>query len=1073
MKDTSDSAIEDAPHSGAAATAQKALLEGFASRLFPHPARISNLQGSGMALFLSLLKAPFIMVEASEDEAERLHRDMLFFRGLFPVSGAPRPEVLYLPAGNSPAAHGQRALVGLELATGPPASVVTSAEALNAGLWPPEELEKAVVQLRLKMEKDRTLLASDLHRAGYMAAPLVTAQGQYSLRQWLLDIFPSTADHPIRVEFFGDTVESIRLFSIESQRSLSPVQEFTVFPASGPDTGQGIAAFTGGLDVFASEEAAPEAAPETAHEMLEPSCVLSRFAISGGGMDSGLLNISGLGVLPDERKDVTGLVPALKVLAREHRVVLVSSSEGQAERLKDILMDGDTVAPVLGRGEVLSFEGRMCITVGKLSAGFFMPGLIILTEAEIFRKPKFRAIKKSSVSGLLSSLEDLAQGDLVVHRDHGVGRFSGISRQSIEGHECDLLCLDYNGGRLYLPLDSIALVHKYRTSEGVTPQLDTLGGKAWKKTREKVRKKIRVMADRLLKLYAVRDSVTRAPFSPDTLLHQEFDSFFLYEETPDQARSTHEIKQDMEAQKPMDRLLCGDVGYGKTEVAMKAAFKAVYDSKQVAVVVPTTLLCEQHVRTFKNRFSAFPVKVDSLSRFKSKKQQDAAVKAVEGGETDILIGTHALIKRRIKFPNLGLLIVDEEHRFGVAQKERLKEFKKGVDVLAMTATPIPRTLQMAISGIRSMSTIETPPEERLAVRTMVSTFNLELIKEAVSKEARRGGQVFFVHNRIKDIDDMAQSLRRLLPELRYAVAHGQMPEGRLEKIMLSFLNGEVDVLVSTAIISSGLDIPSANTIIVNMADRMGMADLYQLRGRVGRSSRRAYAFFLVPGWDIITEEARQRLHALQELSYLGAGFRLAMKDLEIRGAGNLLGAEQSGNINAVGFDLYIEMLESAVSELKGEPVRDEAEASVDLTLDAFIPESYIEDMMLRLTAYRKVAAAREPKDLESAAAEMRDRFGRPPEEFLSLLKVMALKLACMRLRVAELHQIGATLKFTFIEEADVPMEKILKACGRRVKFVKDGFKLALGSSDAYKEAAECLEAMAPDHKVRPDLEDIL
>jgi transcription-repair coupling factor (superfamily II helicase) len=502
----------------------------------------------------------------------------------------------------------------------------------------------------------------------------------------------------------------------------------------------------------------------------------------------------------------------------------------------------------------------------------------------------------------------------------------------------------------------------------------------------------------------------------------------------------------MESERPMDRLICGDVGYGKTEVAMRAAFKAVYDGMQVAVLVPTTILCEQHYRTFRMRFSAFPVKIDYLSRFKSKKDQQDTIRALSRGDMDVIIGTHGLLREDIHFYKLGLLIIDEEHRFGVRQKERIKDLKRGVDVLTLTATPIPRTLHMALSDIREMSVIETPPEERLAVKSIVSVFDEELIKDAIARELKRGGQIFFVHNRIKDIYKLTEYLMRLFPSTKIFVAHGQMPEKELEEIMLKFYVGEIDVLVATAIIGSGLDIPTANTIIINKANMMGLAELYQLRGRVGRSNVRAYAYFLIPGEDIITEEARKRLQAIQEMSYLGAGLRLAMKDLEIRGAGNLLGAEQSGHIHAIGLDLYLEMLEKAVAELKGLKIEEEFEPSISLRVNAFIPDEYIDDITLRLSLYRRIALARTEEALKAIEYEIYDRFGKPPTVVKNLLNIMNLKIMARELLISRIQETQGRVQVLFSPDTKIEPKDIFelrKKANGRIKFLPEGFELDL------------------------------
>jgi transcription-repair coupling factor (superfamily II helicase) len=576
--------------------------------------------------------------------------------------------------------------------------------------------------------------------------------------------------------------------------------------------------------------------------------------------------------------------------------------------------------------------------------------------------------------------------------------------------------------------------------------VDKLGGKTWEKKKERARKIVHEIAEKLMALYAGRKVVRGYTFSADTELHREFDSFFPYEETPDQMTAIADIKRDMESDKPMDRLLCGDVGYGKTEVAMRAAFKAVYDNRQVAVLVPTTILAEQHFRNFRERFSAFPVRVDHVSRFRSGREINATVKALAAGEVDIVIGTHAILSKKLAFSSLGLLIVDEEHKFGVSQKERIKELAKNIDVLNMTATPIPRTLHMALSGIRDISVIETPPEERLAVKTTVAVADDTLLRHAISRELERNGQVFFVHNRISDIYRVGQRIQMLVPMARLAVAHGQMPEKELEDIMHRFVEDQVDVLVSTSIIGSGLDIPRANTIIVDRADKMGLADLYQLRGRVGRGNLRGYGFFLIPGETLMSEEATKRLQALQEMSYLGAGFRLALKDLEIRGAGNIFGAEQSGHIHEIGFDLYIEMLEKAVAELKGEEAREEIQPAIDLTISAYIPEAYIEDVMIRMGLYRRISSFKADNEIDDFSSEMRDRFGTMPREMKNLLDVMRLMLRAKELAVLKIQTVQDRVRVVFSPETPVQPEQMFELQQTRkgrMKFLPDGFEIMM------------------------------
>ncbi len=1013
---------------------------------------VYNLSGSSAALFLSLQREPFIAVEQTEDKALKLYEDMRFFLEL---EDRPSGRVFFLPDPNAPESSGRRAEVVRCVRPGD--SVVASVSGKNSALWLPGDLERDCLSLAIGQEMERDRIEKGLRSLGYRRVSVVMEEGEYSAKGWLMDIFPAASELPVRLEFFGDEIEQMRPFDVGSQRSLSRIDSLLVMPAAEPSSGVSLASIVKGrsflLDV-----------PED--ERADDSIFLSRFDIKDEGHNAGLLSIRGLGVYPDERKSLNELAGALKALSRDARITIVASSEGQTERVKEILFEGGIVAPVVDKKDVLGYEGGVAITKGRLSSGLYLPGFLLLTEREIFgERPAYRAMKKSKVSELLTSMDDIVPGDFVVHKDHGIGRFTGIRKEVFGDFESDLIVLDYAGGdRLYIPLYNIDKIKKYRAEEEALPLLDRLGGKTWQRKRERVKKAVREMAERLLKLYAERTVADSFSFSPDIELHREFYDFFPYEETPDQIRAFEEISRDMEAERPMDRLLCGDVGYGKTEVAMRAAFKAVYDGKQVAVLVPTTILCEQHYLTFKSRFSAFPVKIDYLSRFKPKRERDLTLKAVAKGKVDIVIGTHGLLGKKVSFVNLGLLIIDEEHRFGVGQKERIKELKRGIDVLSMTATPIPRTLHMALSGIRGMSVIETPPEERLAVRSVVSVFGEDLVREAIERELQRGGQVLFVHNSVFDIERVSERLKRLVPQARFGTAHGQMAERRLEEVMLKFIEGEIDVLVSTTIIGSGIDIPTANTIIIDRADKIGLSDLYQLRGRVGRSNIRAYAYFLIPGKDIVGEEAKKRLQAISEMSFLGAGFRLAMRDLEMRGAGNLLGPEQSGHIHAVGFEMYVEMLEKAVAELKGEEVREEAEPSINLKVSALIPDYYIEDMTLRLSMYRRIANAKEVEGLEDIEAEMADRFGALPEEARRLLEIMKLKLMARRLSIINISETDRRIRFTFSESAPAAPEKILELqkTFRGIRFHKDGFEMnlsGLARDDAHREVHRALSSL--------------
>jgi len=711
-----------------------------------------------------------------------------------------------------------------------------------------------------------------------------------------------------------------------------------------------------------------------------------------------------------------------KGLAGGDRVCLVMRTRGKRDRLTEILREYDLVPrreeeldpALLTAGDFPGDGPSLHVLDGRLSRGFRHKdaGLVFITDDEIFGAAAVGERKREKRRGaarFTTDFRDLSPGDLIVHVDHGIGRFKALKTMEREGTQ-DFMVLEYRGGdTLMVPLERMDLVQKYSGMEEGAPQLDRLGGTTWAKTKARIKKSMQDMARELINLYAARALVRGYAFSPDTEWQREFEESFEFVETPDQRTSIDELKDDMERPKPMDRLLCGDVGYGKTEVAMRAAFKAVMDGKQVAILSPTTVLAYQHHKTFSERLAAFPVKVDLMSRFRSTAQQKETLKAMAAGEVDVVVGTHRLLSTDIQFRDLGLLVVDEEQRFGVAHKEKLKRLRKRVDVLTMTATPIPRTLHMSLVGVRDMSVIETPPRNRLSVHTNVVPFRGELVASAIRKELGRGGQVFFVHNRVASIHSMAQYVRRLVPEAEVAVAHGQMSEGPLEQVMLGFMNGETNVLVTTAIIENGLDIPRVNTIIVNRADRFGLSQLYQLRGRVGRSDRRAFAYLLVPTKQGLTPIARKRLAALKEFSDLGAGFRIAALDLELRGAGNLLGREQHGQVTAIGFELYTRMLRQAVAELKGETIPGATQATINLGVDTHIPHDYIPEATIRLSLHKRLASVADEVQLEDLLGEIEDRFGAAPEPLAGLIELARLRLRAEQLGIESVESEGRTL----------------------------------------------------------------
>ncbi len=772
---------------------------------------------------------------------------------------------------------------------------------------------------------------------------------------------------------------------------------------------------------------------------LRPRIFLDEFSQTGPeGEDSHIA--FRVGTVPAYRGRLAELARDLEGWRRQgRRIHLVCRSEAQGRRLQEVLREHEIVASLR---ETVASPGGIAILSGELSGGFHLDqaGLTYITEAEIFGPrhiPRRRARPKEASP--FSSFEDLAFGDFVVHEDHGIGRYKGLRQLDVGGMEGDYLLITYaDNAKLYVPTNTLQQVHRYLGADGEPPALDRLGGTSWARAKERVKASIREMAQELLTLYAARQVISGYASPPDTTWQREFEAGFPYEETPGQLQAIADVKADMERDRPMDRLICGDVGYGKTEVAMRAAFKAVMGGKQVAVLVPTTVLALQHLQTFSERFNCFPIKVEMLSRFRSRKEQAEVLRGLRDGVVDIVIGTHRLLQKDVRFRDLGLLVVDEEHRFGVAAKERLKQLKRQVDVLTLTATPIPRTLHMSMLGVRDVSTIETPPEDRLSIKTNVARFDQALIQEAIEQELDRGGQVFFVHNRVESIQSMANLIKRLVPRARLAVAHGELPEERLERIMYDFYTGKSDVLLCTTIIESGLDVGNANTIIIDRADALGLAQLYQLRGRVGRDRRLAYAYLLVPEDAALSEVARKRLQVIAELTELGSGFKVAARDLEIRGAGNLLGPEQHGQIAAVGFDLYCRLIESTVRELKGEVAAESVEPSVRLEAEGYLPEAYVEDSHVRLQLYKRLAALSAAEEVSAFREELVDRFGELPPQAERVLAAVSLRILSRTLAIRELDARGETIRLVFRDAPPLAAEKVadlLRAEAGRLRYV--------------------------------------
>jgi len=775
---------------------------------------------------------------------------------------------------------------------------------------------------------------------------------------------------------------------------------------------------------------------------------------------------------------------AQKLVRDGKQVLFVVPNTGEVERLADVFTEYNASFRLGSRtrsgesyaDETSYFSGDV---LSSTLVKAYLPDGVILPEArlaiygarDLFDESELGSAKpqrqKSKVSAFLSDFRDLQVGDYVVHVEHGIGQYQGLKEINQGDGTAEFMLLEYaEGARLYVPLTRLDLVQKYRSAEGAKPVLNHLGTAAWSKTKARVRKAMKDMTDELLKLYAERQAAQGHAFPIDTQWMREFEDAFEFNETEDQELAIVDVKRDMESSRPMDRLLCGDVGYGKTEVAMRAAFKALSDNKQVAVLAPTTVLAFQHYETFKQRFAAFPVQIEMISRFRNAKQQKEILQKVEAGKIDILIGTHRLLSKDVKFPDLGLLVVDEEQRFGVRHKERLKQIRKEVDVLTMSATPIPRTLHMSMVGLRDMSVIETPPKDRMAIQTVVASWDDKVIQSAIEQELDRGGQVYFVHNRVDTIWEIAAKLQQLVPRARIIVGHGQMSEGELEKVMLKFMHHEADILVSTTIIENGLDIPLCNTILINRAERLGLSELYQLRGRVGRSNRRAYAYLLLPAEIELTPIARRRLAALKEFSDLGAGFKIAALDLELRGAGNLLGGEQSGHIEAIGFELYTQMLDRAVREMKGEAAPDAAEVQLNLGLNIRIPGGYITEENQRLRMYKRVAGVETQAQLKDVRAELKDRYGEPPDAVRNLLSYATLKLLCLDIGVIQIERKRELVTMKFRENAAIDPGKLARfvASQRGAQFTPDGtlkFTLKVKTADGVLQTMyDLLEELA-------------
>ena len=1063
----------------------RALLKSAAGRLeLGVPGRaVMGLNAPAKALFAAaaVVRDRAVLVAPTDVDVERMTSDCRFFLTALEGLSDAEAEAAVLPfpsheidpyRGLAPhfdvASARARALHAL--ATGATRLVVSSAAAWLPRLTRPERLKRAALSLRPGQDISPVDLSDLLAEAGYTRQDPTDEPGEFSARGGVVDFYPAGARQPIRLEFVGDTIESIRTYDPSTQRSTGGVDQAHIVPlqellADGAVADRGATlldylAAAGRPLVLVSEADEVRASAVKVREQIdasyadalrrndraaEPAALFVSWdditpVIDAGTALQTLALESGDGarhVACQPAMEFAGRVPDWVAELRHARdagdtVVFVAHSAGRAERTIELLADYDVPAAPIERGED-AHAGSVLVAVGHLSKGFRLPeaALQLWAETDVFdEERRTHERRRSAARTFLSDFRDLKVGDLVVHVDHGIGVFVGLRRIDVGLEPQEFMELRYAADdKLFVPVERLDLVQKY--TGATRPALDRLGGTTWEKAKTRVKKAMRDMAEELLKLYAARKAVPGHAFSADTHWQQEFEDAFEWELTPDQRAAIVDIKRDMESPTPMDRLLCGDVGYGKTEVAMRAAFKAVMDGKQVAVLAPTTVLAFQHLKTLRDRFAAFPVRVEMVSRFRSRAEQKAILEDLGAGKVEIIVGTHRLLSKDVQFRDLGLLVVDEEQRFGVAHKEKIKQLRKRVDVLTMTATPIPRTLNMSLAGIRDMSIIETPPKDRLAIQTNVVKFDQALITRATRTELERAGQIYFVHNRVESIYSLGNLLQRLVPEARLAVAHGQMSEEALERVMVDFVAHKYDILLATTIIENGLDIPNANTMIINRADRYGLSQLYQLRGRVGRSDRRAYAYLLVPPEEALSPVAKKRLAAIREFSELGSGFRVAALDLEIRGAGNLLGGEQSGHIEAVGFDMYMKLLEQTIKELKGEEVEDENRATVNLRVDLRIDDRYIPDMNQRLTIYRRIAGVRNEAELDRIVEEVRDRYGPPPDSIANLAEYAFIRVMADRLGIESIDHEGQTIVLKFRPDAKLDPAWLLRVVRER------------------------------------------
>lgn len=961
----------------------------------------------------------------------------------------------------------QRMEVIQSVITGQDITVVTSFDGFMDALLPKAEIERRTITVKGDSAVDLAKMQGELARLGYDREIQIEGPGQFAVRGGILDVYPLTEELPIRIELWGDEVDSIRTFDVGTQRSIENLEEVVIYPASEfPEEGEKRVSF---LDYFEPEHTilfldepvrllekgkgvedefieAQKRRLESGYDMTDAEAQLFHtdeivkrmngyssigfFALEmrcRGFEVRASLSLMTKSVNP-YNSSFDMLTQDLKRLKRNgYRVVLLSGSRTRAKRLAEDLRDYNLSSYYSDEMDREVDPGEIMTAYGHVAEGYEYPMLkfTVIAETDIFGKVKKKKKRKSYEGRKIQSFSELKPGDYVVHENHGLGIYQGIEKIEVDKVAKDYMKISYaKGGNLYIPATQLDLIQKYASSDAKKPKLNRLGTQEWTKTKKKVRGAVKEIARDLVALYAARQEQEGYVYGEDTVWQREFEEMFPFEETEDQLLAIEAVKRDMQSHRIMDRLICGDVGYGKTEIAIRAAFKAVQEDKQVVYLVPTTILAQQHYNTFVQRMRDFPVRIDLMCRFRTPSQQRKTAEDTKRGLVDIVIGTHRVLSNDMEFKNLGLLIIDEEQRFGVQHKEKIKKLKENVDVLTLTATPIPRTLHMSLIGIRDMSVLEEAPNDRMPIQTYVMEYNDEMVREAIERECARQGQVYYVYNRVEDIAEVTAGIQKLVPEVSVAFAHGQMKEHQLEKIMYDFINGEIDVLVSTTIIETGLDISNVNTMIIHDADRLGLSQLYQLRGRVGRSNRMAYAFLLYRRDKMLKEVAEKRLAAIREFTDLGSGFKIAMRDLEIRGAGNLLGAQQHGHMEAVGYDLYCKMLNEAVKHLKGEMEEETYTTTMDLNVDAYIPDSYIPNEYQKLDIYKRIAAVETEDEMEDMVEELIDRFGDIPKKVETLLNVARLKALAHSVYVTAVEQKGETYTFVMYEKAKVRPERI-------------------------------------------------